>query len=94
MRRGGGSGGICGRWLFVVLCGWLMAAVCEGQGHFRFASIYWERNETETGHVVTYTIRSSWQRNYPAFEVSDLSQKDSFFAKAQKAGDEMRRGIA
>lgn len=65
-----------------------MAAVCEGQGHFRFASIYWERNETETGHVVTYTIRSSWQRNYPAFEVSGFSQKDCFFAKAQTAGDE------
>lgn len=69
MRRGGGSGGIGGRWLFVLLCGWLMAAVCEGQGHFRFASMHWERSAADAGYIVTYTIRSSWQRDYPDFKV-------------------------
>ena len=74
--RLGGRGGMGGRWLFVVLCGWLMAGVCEGQGHFRFANMYWERDTTDSGFVVKYTIRSSWQRTYPAFQVFPQTKLD------------------
>jgi len=64
-----GSGGMGGRWLLVLLVAGMMAGECAGQGHFRFANIFWERNATLGGFVVTYTIRSSWQRTYPEFQV-------------------------
>jgi len=51
----------------------MMAGECAGQGHFRFANIFWERNTTVGGFTVTYTIRSSWQRTYPEFQKPDLS---------------------
>lgn len=44
-----------------------LAGLCSG--HFRYASMYWERDVTDSGYMVTFTIRSSWWRSYPAFKV-------------------------